>query len=137
MFNSNSDPQKSAQDKSPAKVKSAVGEGALFEGILRFTGGLHIQGKVKGSIISDDANSLLILSETAHVQGDITTAHLISNGKIDGEIKVKGKVEFFEKARMNGDVHYKILELPSGAEINGKLIRMQDKGLYENDSNTP
>jgi cytoskeletal protein CcmA (bactofilin family) len=69
----------------------------------------------------------LIISEDALVTGDIHVNHLIVNGQVDGNIYVSGKVELFDKARINGDVHYGLLELPAGAEVNGKLIRIEDQ----------
>ena len=39
---------------------------------------------------------------------------------------MKGKVELFDKARIDGDVHYGLIELPVGAQLNGKLIRYNE-----------
>lgn len=105
-----------------AKVNTLIGEGTTVEGIVHFKGGLHVVGKVKGGVQSDDENSVLIVSENALVTGEVKVSHLIVNGQIDGNVFVAGKVELFDKARINGDVHYTLLELPVGAVVNGKLI---------------
>jgi cytoskeletal protein CcmA (bactofilin family) len=44
---------------------------------------------------------------------------------------VDGKVELFDKARINGDIYYRILELPVGAQVNGKLIRIEEEKKEE------
>ena len=109
-----------------AKINTLIGEGTEVEGIVKFTGGLHVVGTINGGAVSKNEDSLLIISENALVTGDVVVKHLIVNGQIDGEIYVDGKVELFDKARINGDIHYKILELPVGAQVNGKFIRIEE-----------
>lgn len=109
-----------------AKINTLIGEGTEIDGIVNFSGGLHVVGKINGGAVSENEDSLLILSENALVTGNVRVKHLIVNGQIDGEVYVEGKVELFDKARINGDIHYKILELPVGARVNGKLIRIED-----------
>lgn len=106
-----------------AKINTLVGEGTTIEGVVEFVGGMHVIGTVNGEVKSEDSDSLLIVNENALVNGDVNVNHLIVNGQIDGNVYVSGKVELFDKARINGNVHYDLLELPVGAEVNGKLIR--------------
>ena len=107
------------------KINTLIGEGCSVDGVVKFSGGLHVIGSINGDVESDDENSLLILSENAYIAGDVRVNHLIVNGQIDGNIYVSGKVELFDKAHINGDVYYNLLELPIGAEVNGKLIRQE------------
>lgn len=109
-----------------ARINTLVGEGTKVDGMINFQGGLHIAGEVNGGAVSDDKDSLLIISENALLIGDVVVGHLIVNGQIDGDVYVNGKVELFDKARINGDVHYNLIELPVGAEVNGKLIRKDE-----------
>lgn len=110
-----------------AQINTLVGKGTTIEGTVIFEGGLHIVGTVVGGVQSEDEEALLIVSEDALVVGDVKVNHLIVNGQIDGDVYVDGKVELFDKARINGDVHYNLLELPVGAEVNGKLLRQDLK----------
>jgi len=105
-----------------ATINTLIGEGTTIEGTIHFKGGLHVVGSVNGGIRSDDEDSVLIVSEDSLVTGDIKVSHLIVNGQIDGNVFVNGKVELFDQARINGDVHYQSLELPVGAVVNGNLI---------------
>jgi len=105
-----------------ATINTLIGEGTTIEGIIHFKGGLHVVGNVNGGIRSDDEDSVLIVSEDSLVTGDIKVSHLVVNGQIDGNVFVDGKVELFDQARINGDVHYQTLELPAGAVVNGNLI---------------
>lgn len=107
------------------KINTLIGEGCSIEGVVKFSGGLHVIGSINGNVDSDDESSLLIVNENAYIAGDVRVSHLIVNGQIDGNVYVSGKVELFDKAHINGDVHYNLLELPVGAEVNGKLIRQE------------
>ena len=109
------------------RIDSLIGENTIIEGHINFEGKMHVVGTIIGNINSESKGSLLILSEGALIVGDVTVNHLIVNGQIDGSVYVDGKVELFDKARINGDVHYSLLELPVGAEVNGKLLRQDDK----------
>jgi len=106
-----------------AQIQTLIGGNTIIEGVVRFSGGLHVVGQINGSVESEDADSLLIVNEGGLVKGDVKVAHLIVNGQIDGNVYVGGKVELFDRACINGDVHYNLLELPVGAEVNGNLIR--------------
>ena len=123
MFNS----KKKSNELLRKKINTLIGEGTTIEGVVKFTGGLHVVGSINGGAISDEDDSVLIVSENAKVKGTVRVKHLIVNGEVDGEIYVDGKVELFDKARIKGDIHYKVLELPVGAQVDGKLIRIEDK----------
>lgn len=109
-----------------AKINTLIGEGTEVEGVVKFSGGLHVVGKINGGAVSVEDGSVLIISEHAEVRGNIKVKHLIVNGRVDGEVYVDGKVELFDKARINGDIYYKVLELPVGAQVSGKLIRIEE-----------
>ena len=114
--------KKQQQELSRARINSLIGEGTTVEGTVHFKGGLHVVGNINGGVRSDDEDSVLIVSESALVTGDVKVSHLIVNGQVDGDVYVDGKVELFDQARINGDVHYQLLELPVGAVVNGNLI---------------
>lgn len=114
--------KKQRQELLRAKINTLIGEGTTIEGIVHFKGGLHVVGNINGGVRSDDEDSVLIISESALVTGDVKASHLIVSGQIDGDVYVDGKVELFDKARINGDVHYQLLELPVGTVVNGNLI---------------
>ena len=104
-------------------IDTLIGQKAVFKGDLEFTGGLRVDGHVKGNVIAkDDSNSTVVVSESGEVEGNITVPHVIINGTINGNIKSGGRVELQAKARINGDVHYKAVEMELGASINGNLV---------------
>lgn len=108
-----------------ARVDTLIGKGTTIDGDLRFSGGLHVEGVIKGNLAADGDDATLILSEHGHIQGEVRVPSMVLNGMIDGDVFASGKVELFEKARICGDVYYNLLEMAVGAEVNGKLVRQR------------
>ena len=117
--------QQNDQKIRSARVDTLIGKGTTIDGNLRFSGGLHIEGVVKGHLAADGDDATLILSEHGHIQGEVRVPSMVLNGMIEGDVYAVGKVELFEKARIAGDVYYNLLEMAVGAEVNGKLVRQK------------
>jgi len=108
------------------EIDTLVGISCRIEGDLCFTGGLRIDGEVHGNVIaSDSTENVLIISEHARVEGDVRCATLIVNGYIAGQVYAAELLELQPKGRIVGDVHYKMLEMHSGAMVTGSLTHQQ------------
>jgi cytoskeletal protein CcmA (bactofilin family) len=109
-----------------SEIDSLVGISARIEGDLMFTGGLRIDGEVHGNVIAGEAaDSVLIVSEHARIEGEVRCANLVVNGYIAGTVYATELLELQPKGRIHGDVHYKLLEMHGGALVTGKLTHMQ------------
>ena len=107
----------------PNSIQTLIGENARIEGNLLFEGGCHVDGVVHGSVAgSSDSDAFLSVSEQGSVQGDVDVPRLALSGNVEGNVVVSDMVEFGPTARVNGNVHYNLIEIAAGAEINGKLI---------------
>ena len=108
--------------KQQPPIKSLIAQGSLIEGNLRFTDGLRVDGDVVGDIsATPEQPSLLVISETASVTGQILAEHVIINGTVKGPVRASELLELQPKARIEGDVFYKALEMHQGATITGQL----------------
>jgi cytoskeletal protein CcmA (bactofilin family) len=108
------------------EIDTLIGISCRIEGDLCFTGGLRIDGEVHGNVIaSDSTENVLIISEHARVEGDVRCATLIVNGYIAGQVYAAELLELQPKGRIVGDVHYKMLEMHSGAMVTGSLTHQQ------------
>jgi cytoskeletal protein CcmA (bactofilin family) len=116
MFgNKNSKPQN--------RIDCLIGAGTTIEGSITFTGGLRIDGKVRGNLIAAaDKPGTLVISEQARIDGEIHVSHAVINGTVTGPIHATEYVELQAKANVTGDVHYKTLEVQLGAVVQGQLI---------------
>lgn len=108
--------------KKQPPIKSLIAEGSQISGNISFTDGLRVDGEVGGNIRAKDGlASILVISETAHVTGEITADHIIINGTVKGPVNAGMMLELQPKARIEGDVHYAALEMHQGALITGQL----------------
>jgi cytoskeletal protein CcmA (bactofilin family) len=112
--------------KTKSTIDSLIGISTTIEGNVHFTGGLRIDGHVKGNVIADnEVPSMLVISEFAKVEGEVRVAHLVVNGEITGPVYSSELLELQPKARITGDVYYKALEMHGGALVAGKLTHDQ------------
>lgn len=120
---------KGRDSKPQARIDSLIGAGTVVEGSIRFTGGLRIDGEVKGAVEASDgaSASVLVLSEHARVEGVVKVAHLVSNGVVVGPVSVSDSLELQSKARIVGDVEYALIEMHQGAVIEGRLLHLDGK----------
>lgn len=108
--------------KAQPPIKSLIAQGSRIEGNLRFTDGLRVDGEVMGDITaSPDSPSILVISESASVHGEIHADHVIINGSIRGPVHTRELLELQPKARIDGDIYYRALEMHQGAIISGQL----------------
>lgn len=119
MFNNN---RKDARNGAATECTSLIAAGTEIRGDVLFTGRLHIDGKVEGSIRADDADAVLTLSNQAQVLGEVVAPHIVINGAVTGDVTAGERLELASNARVEGNVYYKVLEMSAGAQINGKIV---------------
>jgi cytoskeletal protein CcmA (bactofilin family) len=110
-------------NKPQSRIDCLIGAGTLIEGSITFTGGLRVDGRVRGDVISADGKpGTLVLSEQAQIEGEIRVSHVVINGTVVGPVHAAEYVELQAKANVTGDVHYKALEVQLGAVVQGRLV---------------
>lgn len=109
--------------KAQPPIKSLIAQGTRIEGNMKFNEGLRVDGEVFGDIhaSTEEAGSLLVISEAAVVQGGIAADHVIINGTVRGPVHARELLELQPKAKIEGDVSYVSLEMHQGATISGQL----------------
>ena len=109
--------------KPQSRIDCLIGAGTVIEGHVVFTGGLRVDGQVKGNIIAEEGKpGTLVLSEQARVEGEIRVPHIVINGLVVGPVHSTEYVELQGKANVTGDVHYNALEMQLGAVLQGALV---------------
>lgn len=107
----------------PTAIQTLIGENTRIEGDLHFVGGCHIDGQVNGSVtVDNDPDGFLSVSEHGCVKGNVSVPRVALSGTVEGDLVVTEKAELGPTARVIGNVHYNLIEIAAGAEINGKLI---------------
>lgn len=112
-----------SRKRRPPPIGTLVGAHTRVNGDIEFSGGFHVDGYVKGDVraISDD-HAVLSISERGCVEGAVSVPQLLLNGTVKGDVCARERVELGPNARVIGNVQYGLIEMASGAEVNGKLI---------------
>ena len=106
-----------------SKIDTLIGQSIELDGDLNFSGGLHLDGKINGNVSSDNgSNSVLVVSEQGEISGDVNVPYAVINGTIKGNVYASEKLELSNKACITGNVHYNVLEMASGASVNGNML---------------
>jgi cytoskeletal protein CcmA (bactofilin family) len=106
-----------------ARVDTIVGQNTRIDGDVHFSGGLLIDGTVKGRVIAEEGSaSVLTVSEHGNIEGDVHVPNVILNGSVIGDVRSDERIEMAAKARVTGDVYYNLIEMAMGAAVNGSLL---------------
>jgi cytoskeletal protein CcmA (bactofilin family) len=109
--------------KPQSQIDTLIGANTRVEGNISFSGGLRVDGHIKGNVIASmDRPSTLVLSDQAVVEGKIQASHAIINGVVQGAIQASEYVELQAKAKVSGDIRYKAMEIHVGASVQGMLL---------------
>ena len=105
-------------------VDTLIGAQCTIEGEVRFSGGLHVEGTIKGTVAAEaGGDAVLMLSDKGCIEGEIRAPHVVINGQVRGDIIAAERVELASQARVEGNIHYKVLEMAAGAQVCGHLVR--------------
>lgn len=109
------------------EVDTLIGRNTRIEGDVHFTGGLYVDGQVKGAIASEaGGEAMLSISEHGHIEGEVRVPHVVVNGRLIGNIHHAEKVELLGNAHVQGNIHYKLLQMAVGAAVTGQLVQERE-----------
>ena len=106
-------------------IDTLIGPQVTLHGDLVFSGGLYVEGRIHGKVIAEEgAPAVLTLAEQGRIEGEIQVPVVIINGELQGDVYASERVELAAKARVLGNVHYKVVEMRAGATLTGRLIHV-------------
>jgi cytoskeletal protein CcmA (bactofilin family) len=111
-----------------ARITTVIGPSARVTGDIEFSGGLHLDGVVRGDVRSaPDAEdpTHLVLSDQGRIEGDVHVTNLLLNGAVVGDVYVSERLELAANAKVTGTVYYHLLEMAVGAQVNGQLVHRE------------
>lgn len=113
-----------AEKKPVCPVETLIGAGTVIAGDILFSGGLRIDGEVRGNVRAFDGEAgTLVIGEKGRVDGNIDVARLVVNGLVRGRVATGEFIRLQAKARLDCDVEYGIAEIHSGAVVQGRLLQ--------------
>ena len=108
---------------------SVVSSDTVIKGKIDFKGELLIEGKVSGDILGDN----LTLGPSAKVDGKIIVKVIIVQGSFAGFIR-SDTVKLDAGATVKGDIEHSEISIETGANFNGKVIRISKQQKKSSDS---
>lgn len=94
-------------------------------GDVHFSGSLDIEGVVQGNILAEEGKDALVrIIDKGRVQGEIRAPSVVINGEVEGDVYSGKHLELAAKGRVHGNVHYTLLEMAAGSEVNGSLTHI-------------
>jgi len=109
------------------KIDTLIGQNSELRGDVVFSGGLHVDGVIKGNVFAEpDSGSILSVSERGLIEGEVRVPNIVLNGGVIGDVHAAEHIELAEKARVTGNVYYKLIEMVRGAEVNGNLVHRNE-----------
>lgn len=112
------------------RIDSLIGADTRIDGNIVFSGGLRIDGNVRGNISSEKGKEgTLVISEQATVEGEVSVGHVVINGTVVGPVFAGESLELLPNARVTGDVEYCRLEIQQGAVVEGRLVHQNVKAV--------
>jgi len=129
IFSQQDAPQKPAPE--PPKRRGAqqpslsvISSDLRIIGDLETDGVVKIEGQVEGTI---RAGSQVLISQGAHIKGDIYTKEAVLGGEVEGVVQAEERVEVQATALVNGDIVTKRIVVLEGGRVNG-AIKMDGSG---------
>jgi cytoskeletal protein CcmA (bactofilin family) len=118
---------KSSQGKPSARdgqaVDTLIGPQVVVRGDIEFSGGLYVEGRIIGRVTATEgAQAVLMLSEHGCIQGEVRAPVVMIDGRMEGDVHASERIELAAKARVQGNVHYRVVEMHAGAQLTGLLV---------------
>ena len=111
-------------------IDTLIGPQVTLHGDLVFSGGLYVEGRIYGKVIAEDGKqAVLTLAEQGRIEGEVQVPVVVINGELQGDVYASERVELAAKARVLGNVHYKVVEMRAGATLTGRLIHVDAEAM--------
>ncbi len=110
------------------EIATVIGADTVLEGNIFFSGGMHLDGTIQGNVTGlPDTGATLVVSRSGRIEGDVMVDNLVLDGTVIGDVRACNRVELAPDARVQGTVHYRLLEMAMGAEVNGQLVHVDEE----------
>ncbi|TAA11930.1 polymer-forming cytoskeletal protein [Pseudoxanthomonas winnipegensis] len=108
-------------------VDTLIGAQVVLHGDLQFSGGLVVEGRIHGRVFAAPGQpATLTLGEAGLIEGVVDVPVVIVNGRIEGDVRATERVELAPRARVSGNIHYKVVEMRAGAVLVGQLMHLSE-----------
>lgn len=125
MWNKDKGREKEAEMARPKNDTGVtlIAPSTRIAGDVTFTEQLFINGRIEGNVYADpESQASVVIAEGGSVAGEIRVPNVVVNGTVEGNVHAAAKVELAAKARVIGNVYYKLMEMQLGAMVEGQMV---------------
>ena len=120
MLGINKNKDQGTYSKTPTTV---IAQGTRIKGDLSFQGNLDVSGIITGNISANDEKSQLRILPGGCIKGEVKVPFMLINGTVEGDIYAAKHLEFSSDAKVNGNIHYSLIEIEKGAQVFGNFYQ--------------
>lgn len=121
---------KSSKANTMTKGTTLLAPSIQITGDLKFDGHLEVEGKVTGNIYAEDSTDARVrILEKGRVEGEVRAPNVVINGHVTGDVYATKHLELAANAVVNGNVHYQVIEMVKGAQVNGNLMHVEESPM--------
>lgn len=100
----------------PVPLRAMLDKDSEVSGKLSFTGPTRIDGTLRGEV---RASELLVIGETARVEGRVRATQVLLLGRVDGEVLGAERVEIGPQGVLRGTLETRALVVHEGGVLDG------------------
>ena len=114
---------KNSDKKMMEEITTTLGKSTVFDGTMRFSKSLKIDGTFKGNI---ESSGFLYIEEGALVRADIKVGSIVIGGVIHGNIIASKNLEMLSTGKVYGNIKTAKLRIADGVVFEGKCEMIKD-----------
>ena len=103
--------------KKDDEIVSLLGKGTEVTGDISFSGGMRVDGIIKGTVRSEGS---LIIGSSGLIDAEISIRNISINGEFRGIIRASDRVEIHQAGKVFGDIYSPCLIIETGATFEGR-----------------
>jgi cytoskeletal protein CcmA (bactofilin family) len=105
------------------KLDTILGKGSSFDGTLETAGGVRIDGRLKGNVITPGD---VIIGEGAHLEAKVSGRNVLIAGEVRGQVEASGKLELTLTGKLFGGLRASKMYVEEGAVFQGECKTFAD-----------
>lgn len=106
-------------------VDTLIGPQVVLRGDVQFAGGLYLEGHLVGRALAEaGAEATVTVAARGRVEGELHAPVIVINGSVKGDVHATQRLELGPDARVEGNLHYAVIEMAAGAAVTGQLVHV-------------
>lgn len=115
-------------------IVGVLGNGTIFEGVLKFKGTVRIEGSFTGEVNTD---GVVIIGDGARVNAQIHAHTIVIHGEMHGEIDAHKRLEIKTGGKLFGNVKTSSLVIEPGVVFDGLCRMVREEPARIGDKKAP